>query len=64
MILFESFCGGLVAPESDNNLNYKFTCATWFLWVKAVAVQEGTYKYIPYCTISDRVLDVEGYGSI
>src|SRR5690606_699640 len=26
MILFESFCGGLVAPESDNNLwNYKFT---------------------------------------
>ncbi|RZJ57008.1 MAG: saccharopine dehydrogenase, partial [Flavobacterium sp.] len=24
--LFESFCGGLVAPESDNNLwNYKFT---------------------------------------
>jgi saccharopine dehydrogenase-like NADP-dependent oxidoreductase len=28
MILFESFCGGLVAPESDNNLwNYKFTWA-------------------------------------
>ena len=27
MILFESFTGGLVAPESDNNLwNYKFTC--------------------------------------
>ena len=28
MILFESFCGGLVAPESDTNLwNYKFTWA-------------------------------------
>ena len=28
MLLFESFCGGLVAPESDNNLwNYKFTWA-------------------------------------
>jgi len=26
MILFESFTGGLIAPESDNNLwNYKFT---------------------------------------
>ncbi|MGC1514796.1 MAG: saccharopine dehydrogenase C-terminal domain-containing protein, partial [Maribacter sp.] len=26
IILFESFCGGLVAPEDDNNLwNYKFT---------------------------------------
>ncbi len=26
MLLFESFCGGLVAPESDTNLwNYKFT---------------------------------------
>ena len=26
IILFESFCGGLIAPESDNNLwNYKFT---------------------------------------
>src|SRR5690606_28268133 len=26
VLLFESFCGGLVAPESDNNLwNYKFT---------------------------------------
>src|SRR5690606_2059732 len=26
MLLFESFCGGLIAPESDNNLwNYKFT---------------------------------------
>ncbi len=28
MLLFESFCGGLVAPESDTNLwNYKFTWA-------------------------------------
>jgi hypothetical protein len=28
MLLFESFCGGLVAPESDTNRwNYKFTWA-------------------------------------
>ena len=28
MLLFESFCGGLVAPENDTNLwNYKFTWA-------------------------------------
>ena len=28
LVLFESFCGGLVAPESDSNLwNYKFTWA-------------------------------------
>jgi saccharopine dehydrogenase-like NADP-dependent oxidoreductase len=33
---FESFCGGLVAPESDTNLwNYKFTWAPlWCLPVK------------------------------
>ena len=70
MLLFESFCGGLVAPESDTNLwNYKFTwnprnvvlagqgSASKFL-------QEGKYKYIPYHKIFRRteILKIDGYG--
>jgi saccharopine dehydrogenase-like NADP-dependent oxidoreductase len=70
MLLFESFCGGLVAPESDNNLwNYKFTWAPRNVVLAgqggaAKFVQEGTYKYIPYCNLFRRTefLEVEGYG--
>ena len=70
MLLFESFCGGLVAPESDSNLwNYKFTWAPRNVVLAgqggaAKFVQEGTYKYIPYCNLFRRTefLDVEGYG--
>ncbi len=70
MILFESFCGGLVAPESDNNLwNYKFTWAPRNVVLAgqggvAKFIQEGAYKYIPYCNLFRRTefLDVEGYG--
>ncbi len=54
ILLFESFTGGLVAPESDDNpWNYKFT------WNPRNVVlaggggavkfkQEGKYKFIPY----------------
>ncbi|MFT3794939.1 saccharopine dehydrogenase family protein [Flavobacterium sp.] len=70
MILFESFCGGLVAPESDNNLwNYKFTWAPRNVVLAgqggaAKFLQEGTYKYIPYHKLFRRTefLEVEGYG--
>ena len=70
MILFESFCGGLVAPESDNNLwNYKFTWAPRNVVLAgqggaAKFIQEGTYKYIPYHKLFRRTefLEVEGYG--
>ncbi len=70
MLLFESFCGGLVAPESDNNLwNYKFTWAPRNVVLAgqggaAKFVQEGTYKYIPYSALFRRTefLEVEGYG--
>lgn len=70
MILFESFCGGLVAPESDTNLwNYKFTWAPRNVVLAgqggaAKFIQEGTYKYIPYCNLFRRTefLQVEGYG--
>jgi saccharopine dehydrogenase-like NADP-dependent oxidoreductase len=70
MLLFESFCGGLVAPESDTNLwNYKFTWAPRNVVLAgqggaAKFLQEGTYKYIPYCNVFRRTefLEVEGYG--
>lgn len=70
MLLFESFCGGLVAPESDNNLwNYKFTWAPRNVVLAgqggaAKFIQEGTYKYIPYGTLFRRTefLEVESYG--
>ena len=70
MLLFESFTGGLVAPESDNNLwNYKFTWNPRNVVVAgqggtAKFIQEGTYKYIPYHKLFRRTefLDVENYG--
>lgn len=70
MILFESFTGGLVAPESDNNLwNYKFTWNPRNVVVAgqggaAKFLQEGTYKYIPYHRLFRRTefLDVDNYG--
>ena len=70
MLLFESFCGGLVAPESDTNLwNYKFTWAPRNVVLAgqggaAKFLQEETYKYIPYWNLFRRteLLEVEGYG--
>ena len=70
MILFESFCGGLVAPESDTNLwNYKFTWAPRNVVLAGQGgaskfIQEGKYKYIPYHKLFRRTefLEVEGYG--
>ncbi len=70
IILFESFTGGLVAPESDNNLwNYKFTWNPRNVVVAgqggaAKFLQEGKYKYIPYNQLFRRTefLEIEGYG--
>jgi len=70
MILFESFTGGLVAPESDNNLwNYKFTWNPRNVVLAgqggaAKFIQESTYKYIPYHKLFRRTefLDVDQYG--
>ena len=70
IILFESFTGGLVAPESDNNLwNYKFTwnprnVVTAGQGGAAKFLQENTYKYIPYNRLFRRTefLDVDGFG--
>jgi saccharopine dehydrogenase-like NADP-dependent oxidoreductase len=67
---FESFTGGLVAPESDNNpWNYKFT---WnprnvVLAGQGGAVQfkhNGKFKYIPYQKLFRRteIIEIDGYG--
>lgn len=70
MLLFESFTGGLVAPESDTNLwNYKFTWNPRNVVLAgqggaAMFIQEGTYKYIPYNKLFRRTefLKVNGSG--
>lgn len=67
---FESFTGGLVAPESDNNpWHYKLS------WNPANVVragqespakfvQKGKYKYIPYNRLFRRteLIEIEGFG--
>ena len=70
MLLFESFTGGLVAPESDTNLwNYKFTWNPRNVVVAgqggvAEFIQEGKFKYIPYHRLFRRTefLEIEGFG--
>ncbi len=70
MLMFESFTGGLVAPESDDNLwRYKFTWNPRNVVLAgqggaAEFLQEGSKKYIPYHRLFRRTefLDVEGYG--
>lgn len=71
MLLFESFTGGLVAPNSDTNLwNYKFTWNPRNVVIAgqggaAKFIQEGTYKYIPYHKLFRRTefLNIDGYGT-
>ena len=68
--IFESFTGGLVAPESDNNpWNYKFTWNPRNVVLAgqgsaAKFIQEGKYKYIPYNKLFRRteIINIEGYG--
>lgn len=70
MLLFESFTGGLVAPDSDNNLwNYKFTWNPRNVVLAGQGgaskfLQEGKYKYIPYHKLFRRteILNVDGFG--
>jgi saccharopine dehydrogenase-like NADP-dependent oxidoreductase len=70
MLLFESFTGGLVAPECDNNLwNYKFTWNPRNVVLAGQGgaskfIQEGKYKFIPYHKLFRRteILHIEGHG--
>jgi len=67
---FESYCGGLIAPESDNNAwQYKFTWAPRNVILAgqggvAKFRQNGQYKYIPYSQLFKRTdpLHIEGFG--
>lgn len=67
---FESFTGGLVAPESDNNpWNYKFTWNPRNVVLAGQGgavkfIQEGKYKYIPYHKLFRRteIIDITGHG--
>lgn len=71
LIAFESFTGGLIAPESDNNLwNYKFTWNPRNVVLAGQGgtskfIQEGKYKYIPYHKLFRRTefLEIDGFGT-
>ncbi|MFB6258904.1 MAG: saccharopine dehydrogenase family protein [Flavobacteriales bacterium] len=66
----ESFTGGLVAPDSDDNpWGYKFTWSPRNVVLAGQGgavkfLQEGRYKYIPSYRIFKRaeMIDIEGYG--
>ena len=70
LMLFESFTGGLIAPESDDNLwNYKFTWNPRNVVLAgqggaAEFLQEGLHKYIPYNRLFRRteLIKIKGYG--
>lgn len=70
MLLFESFTGGLVAPEHDDNpWNYKFTWNPRNVVLAGSGgavkfIQEGKYKYIPYHQLFRRteLIAIDGYG--
>ena len=67
---FESFTGGLVAPESDDNpWHYKFTWNPRNVVLAgqggaAKFIQEGKYKYIPYNKLFRRteIIEIDNYG--
>ena len=67
---FESFTGGLVAPQSDDNpWHYKFSWAPMNVVLAgqegpAKFIQCGKFKYIPYTRLFRRTefIDIEGYG--
>jgi len=67
---FKSFCGGLIAPQYDDNpWNYKFTWNPRNVVLAgsgtaASFIQQGRYKYIPYYQVFKRTdtINIDGYG--
>lgn len=67
---FETFTGGLVAPDSDDNpWNYKFSWNPRNVVIAGQGgavkfIQEASYKYIPYHRLFRRIelIEIEGYG--
>jgi saccharopine dehydrogenase (NADP+, L-glutamate forming) len=68
LISFESFTGGLIAPETDpeNPWRYKFTWNPKNVVMAgqgtAKYLQEGKFKYIPYQQLFKRITDVHVPG--
>ncbi|MDO6760624.1 saccharopine dehydrogenase NADP-binding domain-containing protein [Tamlana sp. 2_MG-2023] len=70
ILSFESSTGGLIAPESDNNLwHYKFTWNPRNVVLAgqggtAKYLKEGSYKYLPYNQLFKRAetLNIENHG--
>lgn len=70
LISFESFTGGLVAPESDNNpWNYKLSWNPRNVVLAgqegpAKFIQNGKYKYIPYNRLFRRteLIEIKNFG--
>lgn len=70
IIEFESFTGGLVAPESeDNPWRYKFTWNPRNVVLAGAGgavkfIHNGKYKFIPYHKVFRRteIVDIAGYG--
>ena len=67
---FNSFCGGLLEPSSENNpWKYKFTWNTRNVVLAgkggaAMFIDHGEYKYIPYNKLFSRLdhISIDGYG--
>jgi saccharopine dehydrogenase-like NADP-dependent oxidoreductase len=66
---FKSFCGGLVAPESNNNpWGYKFSWNPRNVILAGQSTAKyllnGAYKYLPYHRLfaSSEIINIEGYG--
>ncbi|NUQ16094.1 MAG: saccharopine dehydrogenase NADP-binding domain-containing protein [Flavobacteriales bacterium] len=71
MEAFESYCGGLIAPESDDNpWGYKFTWNPRNVVLAgqggmARYIKDGSYKYLPYHRLFRETVrvTVPGYGA-
>lgn len=70
IVSFRSYCGGLIAPESnDNPWGYKFTWNPRNVILAgqgtAQYIEHGEYKYIPYNRLFTQVetIEVEDHGS-
>jgi saccharopine dehydrogenase-like NADP-dependent oxidoreductase len=67
---FKSYCGGLVAPESnDNPWGYKFSWNPRNVILAgqgtAQYIENGKYKYLPYNRLFSQIetIEIEGFGS-
>lgn len=67
---FQSFCGGLVAPEcNDNPWGYKFSWNPRNVVLAgqgtAQFIEDGQYKYIPYNRLFTQIctIEMDGYGT-